>query len=307
VINKPTVLILGAGASHEYEFHLGRRLMFEVLKACADPKLKGLCDAARIDPEPLALLASVGHLAQAPSIDTLLEYRTEFAEVGKAAIAYVMIPQEKDVVLSPREKQRWYEYLFQRMLDQARVADDFAKNQLAIVTFNYDRSLEFFLFQALRNMYNIDEAKTVEIMKAIPIIHIYGKLGEPSFMDSNGRRYGTPVNYDEIRKCVDGIKIISERDSHSSECQEARELLKHAERICFLGFSYDATNLKRILPSKVKGRIYGTTYEMGNAEVLRAEELLRAPMSAAGKHGAQPRLSSYKVLQALTAFEYLLY
>ncbi len=169
MINKPTVLVLGAGASYDYGFHLGRKLMFEVLRVCSDSKLWGICGAEGIDPESLKLLLNVGPLAQAPSIDTLLEYRTEFAKGGKAAIAYIMIPQEKEDTLRPREEQRWYEYLFGRMLDQAHTSDDFARNHLSVVTFNYDRSLEFFLFEALRNIYNINETEAANVIRKIPV------------------------------------------------------------------------------------------------------------------------------------------
>jgi hypothetical protein len=57
-----------------------------------------------------------------------------------------------------QEQPRWYEKLFQLMAD----GGDFGNNQLSVVTFNYDRSFEAFIFTALQNLYGpryIDKAE----------------------------------------------------------------------------------------------------------------------------------------------------
>jgi len=85
------------------------------------------------------------------SVDAFLEHRTEFLEVGKAAIAALLLPCEKEESLFDLNRDsRWYEYLFQKL---NAGFEDFANNRIAFITFNYDRSLEFYLFTALKHAY----------------------------------------------------------------------------------------------------------------------------------------------------------
>src|SRR5207249_11041267 len=50
-----------------------------------------------------------------------------------------------------------------------------------------------------------------------------------------------------IERCIPQIKIIHEVNvSDDPEFKRAHEVLKKSERICFLGFGYDKTNLRRL-------------------------------------------------------------
>ena len=53
----------------------------------------------------------------------------------------------------------WYVYLFNQL--GAR-KDDFNKNRISIITYNYDRSLEYFLFVALKFSYGISMAEALQ-------------------------------------------------------------------------------------------------------------------------------------------------
>jgi hypothetical protein len=85
-----------------------------------------------------------------PSIDEFLEHRGDFIEVGKLAIAYCLIPYEdEEKLFSPDgHPGDWYQYLVGKM---NAPFEDFGKNRLSVVTFNYDRSLEHYLLTTLQN------------------------------------------------------------------------------------------------------------------------------------------------------------
>lgn len=54
--------------------------------------------------------------------------------------------------------------------------DDFcSSNKIKVVTLNYDRSFEYFMFNALKNTYNEDSQKIYDYVDSI-IIHLHGKL-----------------------------------------------------------------------------------------------------------------------------------
>jgi hypothetical protein len=71
-------------------------------------------------------------------------------------------------------------FLFEHMLyGCVRSVDDFiTNNQVSFVTFNYDRTLEHFLCVRIANTYGIALPLAWESVKKIPIVHVYGSLGE---------------------------------------------------------------------------------------------------------------------------------
>ena len=125
------------------------------------------------------------------SIDAFLETRREFLDVGKAAIARALLPREVERDLHSKVKDGWYHYLLDKML--TRALEEFQQNKLTVVTFNFDRSFERALFLTLRTNYPLDEARCAELAQAVPVLHLHGQLGTPSWLldDSpDARPYG---------------------------------------------------------------------------------------------------------------------
>jgi hypothetical protein len=177
------VLILGAGSSIPYGFPSGRDLIFDIVQrvgrnAKSDSKrilLQVGFSQDEIDSFSDELIGS-----NQPSIDAFLENRREYIEVGKAAIAATLIPREVPDYLTRRQtEQRWYEYLYQQLGAQQI---EFPKHRSSIITFNYDRSLEYFLYNSIKHSYGTSDEETLALFKSIPKVHIYGQLGVPHFI-----------------------------------------------------------------------------------------------------------------------------
>ena len=154
MIAKPTVLILGAGASADYGFPTGRQLLLKICEeARPDASLYDfLCNWMAVPRPLIEQFAYALQNSAAPSVDLFLENRKDFEEIGKLAIAATLIPYEDYKAFLPTNKPRWYETLFHLMVEGGRFED----NKLSVITFNYDRSLEAFLFLALQNLYRFD-------------------------------------------------------------------------------------------------------------------------------------------------------
>jgi len=58
--------------------------------------------------------------------------------------------------------------------------------------------------------------------------------------------YGKPVTSNDLSRLKDKIKIIHEAIDDTPEFEAARNLLSQAEIICFLGFGFHSTNLRRL-------------------------------------------------------------
>src|SRR6266853_4129728 len=188
MIKRPTVLILGAGASVPFEFPSGRALRDRIIAGVSHPsaQLFGLLRACQFDEQQINAFGAALRRSGQPSVDAFLEYRPEFLDLGKTAIAALLIPFEVEDKLFGGDRN-WFEYLFKRLGESPQ---EIAESRLAVITFNYDRSLEHFLFTSLRNSFNLPFDRVQALMQNIPIVHFYGKLGELSEMDPvNGRGY----------------------------------------------------------------------------------------------------------------------
>jgi hypothetical protein len=291
MISKPTTLILGAGSSMPYGFPSGYKLR-KLL--CDEQNLQrlhgsGIFTRREVEDFRYAFLNS-----SMESIDAFLANRgahklpnshVSYSHIGKAAIAATLIKYEDPNNLSNLDNEdHWYSYLWQHL---GRTKEDFEKSDLSIITFNYDRSLECYLLLALQHSFGISEAEAIESLKKIPIVHVYGKLGEldPSSKIGEFRPYTPVVTDSQIMAAADGLKVIAESRDDEAVFENVRSLLSKAERICFLGFGFDSTNVRRlniadILRNKYSANqfcgpvVYSTCVGLVEAERLRVEELL---------------------------------
>jgi hypothetical protein len=275
VITKKTCLILGAGASADYGFPSGKELLFRIVHGLGnhDGPLRQWLRSFDFSDDDLTHFQDELLKSNRLSVDAFLEQRWEFVNIGRHAIAISLIPCEMESELIRKEQERWYEYLWNLMDCRAR---DFEKNQLAIVTFNYDRSLEYFLFGSARASYGLDEHEAAALVKSIPIIHVYGKLAEPHFLDTSGRAYDPQLHREAIQKSASNINIMFEGDT-SGELERANDAINRAERCCFLGFGYHPVNIERLALTSWTSRVpkpvlFGTTYRLGRGEVERIKK-----------------------------------
>ena len=264
MITRRIVLVLGAGATKPYGYPLAGELIDDVLNVLRDGEkleLMGVCGV----PRDLAqdLRTELGHSAES-SIDAFLEYRAEFREAGRYAIALAIAPYE-DTQSRPlmRGDQRWYEYLLGALRCPR---DQFAQNQLSIVTFNYDRSLDQYLFIALSKRYRLDGTACAEMLSTLPLVHVYGQIGllPWQLLDASdgARAYGGQIHDPTVLKASSqGLRVIGEAEK--SALDQAGALLDRADSIMFLGFGYHRDNLellnmaRRTDPRKAVGTVFG--------------------------------------------------
>ena len=268
MITTPTVLVLGAGASAWAGFPVGKHLRQAIIgnlndrRGAAYTRLQQLqFEDARIQ-EFRDSFKNSGKL----SVDAFLEHRPDLLDVGKAAISQELIAYEGSSRLFEGDMD-WYAYLYQRMNSPFM---EFGSNKVSIVTFNYDRSIEHFLFTSLKHTYRKGEDKVAEVLSDIPIIHVHGRLGHLPWQKDGGRSYSQGLTPDEIRIAAAGIRIIHEQLPRDKEFEKARAQIASADRIVFLGFGYDETNLNRLIPRVEtidrKCMMFGSVYRFTTAE-----------------------------------------
>lgn len=243
MLTNPTVLILGAGASSDYNFPLGQGLRDLVCGLKGGATVEIIQDAGytlTLINEFIDTLRKSGF----SSVDWFLEERPEYIGIGKAAIAASLIPFENsDRLFPPHAPQNhWYELLL-NVLD--RPLGKFETNNLSIITFNYDRSLEHYLFTALTTRYRSSE-RAAEVMSKFSIVHVHGSLGGLLPLEETGRFYEPTLNPETIKLATEKIVIVGEASGETNEFERARSFLQDAKRIVFLGFGYHPESIERL-------------------------------------------------------------
>src|SRR5205823_5571052 len=102
------------------------------------------------------------------------------------------------------------------------------RSQLRIVTFNYDRSLEHFLFNAIGHTHNLDEGSTAEIIGKLPIVHVYGQLGNlpwQGMVNGRVRSYSGQTVSSTVRTARDQIHLVTEGEQAKARLVLARQWL----------------------------------------------------------------------------------
>jgi NAD-dependent SIR2 family protein deacetylase len=270
VITTPTVLVLGAGASYPYGFPTAKGLkeliceQFSSTNARASQFLSFLNpEGSNYAPEEFFQFREAFLKSGQPSVDAFLERRPEFLDVGKLAIAFCLMPFEKEANLyypDPSRGGNWYEYLSVKLNSSF---EEFGQNKVSIITFNYDRSLEHYLLNSLINLHGKTRDECAEALAQIPIVHVYGQLGERAYPQQGSQMY-RPDQVEHpryVETAAAGIRLYHEEAEAAST--SARELLSRAKRICFLGFSYNPFNVARLKLGRSKlelsTTIIGTT------------------------------------------------
>jgi hypothetical protein len=142
------------------------------------------------------------------SVDRFLESNPECMTIGKKAIATILLACEKPENLFPPKAtgpSHWYQILSDA-LDPA--GGSFAYNDLRIITFNYDRSIEHYLFTVLKNRFDLDEATALAAFRCIPIVHVHGSLGAYPPTEETRRPYGGETDADSIERAATASSLL---------------------------------------------------------------------------------------------------
>jgi hypothetical protein len=298
MIDIDTVFILGAGASNPYGYPTGEALRDYI---CTDfySKFPSVFDNTTLHGLKSTWITNAEQFSKifrkssTPSIDLFLARNHRYSEVGRLAIILSMFDAERSSKFREEIRNRnqdWYSYIYHRMTKSLIDPDsynNFGNNKVAFVTFNYDRSLEYFFYESLRHSFSsAGDDDIVKEVKKIPILHVYGKVADlPWQINSNAALdYLEPdvdpyrrFSFDFLQKLKSNIKIIHDREQH--DCSEIHERLSNAKKIFFLGFGYATENMEILQLSKVlrhKPEVYGTTLGFLEKEIETIRGAIRS-------------------------------
>jgi hypothetical protein len=289
VIERPTVLVLGAGASRDFGFPLAwdlKRRVYSQFASGTGGMTEHLLKLGISAAESTGFARELVH-STTMSVDTFLEGRPDLVRVGKLAIAAVLIACERpEEIHVSRESPTWLDYLTERL--SAR-REDWDKNQLSIVTFNYDRLVEYYLHLSFMSRFGCsrDEAAAL-VQRTVKIVHLHGQLGlypwETASLSPDSRvwvaghrKFEVDLSSMAISTAADAIRVVHEGSDTDDVFSEAHALLEAADEVVFMGFSYGRDNMRRLAGvdgQRLAGKtVRGSAIGMEEREQQRAHNL----------------------------------
>lgn len=290
-----TVVIIGAGASAEANLPIGSKLKDDIsrltevkfefgdlvqgnkefvreLKRCD----RFSNDVGRLLSACKKVSAGVGFVS---SVDNFLEIHADDEDVqvcAKCAITYLISKGERASKLaidrsnvynrlsSSALANTWYQGLAHVLFEKIPANNiGVAFEKATFVSFNYDRCLEWFLYQCLMGIYAIDSAAALELLSSVKIYHPYGQIGA-GVANAEGI-FGNDLT-DRIAITANKIRTYTEK-IEADDINEVRKSVDDAHSMVFLGFAFHPQNMS-LLRSKNSTQfakpknIYFTSYGM---------------------------------------------
>ena len=276
MIDIPTVFILGAGASTPYGFPLASKLRKYIISDNFRRNYAGYFTRSENQqnneglppPELMERMIRIFDNSDIKSIDFWLARNSDYLPCGKTAIVRsILIKEDKKLLRegSVSKEGNWYTEIFNSIIEGCYNFDDidFSDGKISFITFNYDRSLEYYLYNSLRASFNrIQPSKIIDKLKQLPIIHVYGGVGSlPWQNEIMPVEYGIgEVSPDIFCNLSSNIQIMIE-EIEPERIKAINKLISNASRIFFLGIGYHPENLKLLNLEKHLNsftQVYGT-------------------------------------------------
>ena len=265
-------------------------------------------------------------------IDHFLRDNPDLQVLGKTLIAKVIGQHEakffKDLD-SNKLEENWVALIASKMADNCINPEDIKQNKINFITFNYDLSLERLLYGILTSRTRFKSIDFKYLFSEKRFLHVYGAISDdplspmpdnflptyPNQQQSFCDPLDAAYSFSMFMRLID----MHEKDENQFEIDRAKSILKEAEDIYVLGYSFDPSNNKRLgFPDIIQNRgdnqsqrrLYLTTYGADKVSVSRKaslamigyEGLLLTEMNNANHNSNQliyTEKSRKKVYQAL--------
>lgn len=308
-------IVIGAGASKEAELPIGRELIPKITNLLnikfngysqssgdytLNEAIKIHCESNKINDISEFIYTAwriVEGLPLAISIDNYINAHrgNEKLELcGKLAIVRSILDAERKssiyqikgheyTINHAKLTNTWYPKFFQIITENCHIQDIKAQfKRIKIISFNYDRCIEHYLYLSLQTYYGIDSKESGELMKHLEVHHPYGSVGSFDWQDNELKAcFGEEATAEKLLDLASRIRTFTEGiDPKQSNIVQIREIIQNSERILFLGFSYLNQNMDLLgFSERYKGikspHYYGTAKGLSTSDSLQIENNIK--------------------------------
>lgn len=306
MLHRPTTFVIGAGASRDFGFPVGSGLADKIasdlnlnfeynrltsgslqIYEATKRAIEGISNQVAFD---LCHQIRKG-LVHYDSIDDYVEAASNnnvsiaakisiFEVIGlaerKSSLAQLGTHENSKFIAGLRES--WPAQLLRLALRVVKHTDISGLfESISIISFNYDRSLEHYLYWALKDLGFADEV-VIEAMSSLEVLHPYGTLGYLPWQGNPAVSFGAP-NID-LAKNYGSIRTYSEQLEDKSQVLKISNAISNAETVLFLGFGFHKQNVELLSgPILEKKEVFATACGVSNSQRRAFEARIRSSIS----------------------------
>jgi hypothetical protein len=308
MFTKETVFILGAGASVPYGYPTGK----ELLKQLRDVGEK------KYSPNHTILIKDTDHFRgfyqsnfeSSVSIDSFLRDNPKlFEPCIRLICTHLLTLEQENIFTASRDNGRdWLQFVVEEVCRENK-PETILDNKVKFITFNYDKSLEKYLYQSLKDKEIFSQYAEDFIKSENRIIHVYGDLYKFDFEKSKDSDFSQDVTeygksgsitdafyaYDQIydKTSLPNIKLIG-GEKQSDNAEKAKKVLAAAKRVIVIGYGFDSINNEMI---GLKENVFGidkslsddeyfsyTNYDKENEKITKCVNNIARPLVMYGSY-----------------------
>ena len=307
--NKKTLYIVGAGASSEANLPTGYELKEKIASLldirfdrrytqlsgdrCICEALEKYAQESAIPRENVKLYLDAAlrirdGMPQAISIDSFIDTQDDdkIELCGKLAIVRSILDAERKSLLyvNPSNinnrlnfrnlEETWYAN-FMKLLTENCTKENLARRleSIALIVFNYDRCIEHFLYNSLKNYYGLEPDEAGKLVNEIEIYHPYGVVGSLPWQGGQSVAFGDELHPQKLLNLTHQIKTFTEStDPQSREILAIRNNVIKSDYIVFLGFAYHKLNMKLLMPDIPIADSLKVSYCFGTAKGISSSD-----------------------------------
>ncbi|MBI1424776.1 MAG: hypothetical protein GC149_15125 [Gammaproteobacteria bacterium] len=301
-----TTIVLGAGASSEAGLPVGRDLKSKIARLI-DIKYKDgfsrtsgsreIDTAFRIklqnengrdlNPYLHACWRIRDAMPQAISIDNYLDAHANdeltvvagklgiaqsILEAEKSSSLYVNRREGREMINFDKVENTWYNKFVQLLTENCRV-DDLSNNlaNLTVISFNYDRCFEHFLYYAIQNYYRVNSTDAAKMLSSLSVYHPYGRVGSlPWQRQEIPIEFGADPHPQSLLDISAQIRTFTEgTNPDTSSIDLIRNSVAECDRLIFLGFAFHPMNMNLLSSEGAESApkvSYGTALGLSNSD-----------------------------------------
>jgi len=274
MFSQPIVFVIGAGASVEFGLPGGadmKKKLAETLnfnkrndgQLFGDRAVYDLLgnrfgqQAADRQNDATELAARIGEFE---SIDEALHWfsgRPNIVSIGKAAIVREILQSERtsglfnqqnpDIIPSKVYAETWLPHFLSMLVSSLRREQSLELfRNVSLINFNYDRTIEHYLYSRLRTDFGFEPAEAIDAISTLAMIRPYGSVGPLPWQREGGIgvSFGEYIgDHERLFQLAENVRTYTEQNLAHELRFEIRSAIDSARLVVFLGFGFHQQNM----------------------------------------------------------------